>query len=430
MELYTETELGEDGYTVWHNPYAMSLAAGVSDDLSKISLDDYISPMELMNATITAMLGEEDTVQVFRPANCDLNAACDNAVHTTIAGHDKYAPANTTYVSRFTYNIKIESEDVLYLYVPSEYPRECHLYVNGLKRGSYFGNETNRIVEIGAYDIGEAISVTFEITGECAYLQQADHYFWYLDSEVCEEKLPLLSKSSFMIHEYADDRFKGTINVAEGDELIYTSIPYDNGWKVYCDGEAVETVKILDGLTAFELTEGEHVLELKYRPDCLYTGWLITGCGLLAFLCACLLEIYLRNRRLFAGVPVYVIPHRGDVKDDHLKALPDPRAFSDEKEEASYTNEEDDGYTNAKYAPAPTEEGFEERPAPSMASQIAKDEVKEPESTADTGKTPTFAPSCESCAYAISLPDSNLLCRRHGIVFPDHKCKHFEPFRK
>lgn len=430
MELYTETNLGSDGYTVWQNPYAMSLAAGVSKDLSKISLDDYISPMELMNATVTAMLGEKEPVQVFRPAECDLNATCDNAAHTTIAGHSKYAPANSTYTSRFTYNVEIDSEDVLYLFIPTEYPRECYLYINGLKRGSYFGNETDRIVEIGSFDVGDTVSVTLEITGECAYLQQTDYYFYYLDSEVCAEKLPLLSTSSFMIHEYTDDRFMGTIDIEKGDELVYTSIPYDSGWKVYCDGKAVETVKILDGLVGFILSEGEHVLELKYRPDYLYTGWLITGCGLLAFLCACLLEIYLRNRKLFAGVPVYVIPDRGDAKDDILPALPDPDSFESAADDSISADEEHSDSAVAKYAFAPLEKSPRELPEMPPRLPDMTNDSREAENPCSSSDTESPAPMCENCANAVFLPDTNLLCHKCGIVPLKHKCKYFTPKTK
>lgn len=50
--------------------------------------------------------------------------------------------------------------------------------------------------------------------------------------------------------------------------LLYTSIPYDEGWKIKVDGQDVEYIKLLDGLIAVQLNEGNHVIEFKYKtPD-------------------------------------------------------------------------------------------------------------------------------------------------------------------
>ncbi len=329
LELYNETLYGDEDYTVWENPYAMSLAAGVNPKLAGIKTEDYLSAFELMNATVTAMLGETETVEIFRKADVIGDPSTDGLQRTSVASHTKYAPITGATEGRVTFTIDIDTEDVLYLFIPSDYPRECLLYINGLKNGSYFGNETDRIVEIGSFEVGETVTVTLETTAEAVYLAQDEHYFYYLDSEVFEEKMPELQKSSYMIHEYNDDHFNGTIDVQKGDTLIYTSIPYDEGWKVYCDGEAVEIEKLIDGVIGFRLSEGEHTLELKYRPDCLYLGLFISILGGLSFAVLWFLTEYFRAERLSQGYTVYVIPNRGDCAEDDLPVLPDPDAFED-----------------------------------------------------------------------------------------------------
>ncbi|MBE6587303.1 MAG: hypothetical protein E7647_02680 [Ruminococcaceae bacterium] len=330
LELYRETDYGDDDYTVWENPYAMSLAAGVSPDLSDLKVEDHISAPALMNATVTAMLGEDETVEVFRPTNAPIYASCDNCVRTSIAGHVKYTPQDASRTSRFTFAINVDSEDVIYMFIPTEYLRECYLYINGLKHGSYFGNESDRIVEIGSFDVGETVTVSLEILDECAYLQECESYFYYLDSQVFEEKMPDLLESSYMIHEFSDDHFEGTIDIKKGDTLVYTSIPYDEGWKIYADGERVEIEKLMNGVIGFSLPEGEHHLEMKYRPDCLYLGLFISVLGGLSFAFAWFMTEYLRHNRLLEGVEVYVIPDRGDVRCDYIPVLPDPDAFSED----------------------------------------------------------------------------------------------------
>lgn len=328
FELYNETEYGDSDYTVYQNPYAMSLAAGVSDNLAELDTESYDSAFELMNATVTAMLGEKETVNVFRKANVGIPST-EGLQRSSVASHEKYAPYEGQTSGRLTFTVNIDTEDVLYLFIPSQYPRECYLYINGLKNGSYFGNETDRIVEIGSFEVGDTITVTLETIEEGVYLKQDCDYLYYLDSAVFEEKMPELLSSSYMIHEYTDDHFEGTIDVKKGDELIYTSIPYDEGWKVYADGERVEIQKLINGVVGFSLEEGEHTLELKYRPDCLYLGIFISILGGISFAAAWLLTEYLRDYKLKNGWSVYSVPYRGDVREDDIPALPDPEAFEE-----------------------------------------------------------------------------------------------------
>lgn len=332
LELYNETKLGKGDYTVYENPYAMSLAAGVSPDLKELSTQNYYSAFELMNATVTAMLGEKETVNVFRVADADPFVSLEGARRSSVAAHTKYEPEEGMESGRITFYIHIDSTDVLYMFIPSEYPRECQLFINGLKKGSYFGNETDRIVELGTFEEGDTVTVTLETVEEAVYLLANHDYFYYLDSKTFEEKMPALRDSSFMIHEYNDDRFEGTINVKKGDTLIYTSIPYDEGWKVYADGERVEKLtKLIDGTIGFELPVGEHTLEMKYRPDCLYLGIFISVIGGLSFAVAWFMTELFRKKAIDRGVSVYVIPDRGDSRFDDIEAIPDLEAFDDEE---------------------------------------------------------------------------------------------------
>ena len=59
----------------------------------------------------------------------------------------------------------------------------------------------------------------------------------------------------------------GTFN-AETDEILYTSIPYDDGWKVYIDGKKINSdniIKISDALIGVIVPEGEHTVTFSYK---------------------------------------------------------------------------------------------------------------------------------------------------------------------
>ena len=116
-------------------------------------------------------------------------------------------------------------------YIPSDYTRECKLYVNGAAKDTYFANETCRIVDIGIFEPGENVEIRLELQKDNLYLKDNCDYFYYFDEDVFTEAMPKLKTSEFNVNYHTEDTLCGTIHVLPGQELIYTSIPYDEGWK-------------------------------------------------------------------------------------------------------------------------------------------------------------------------------------------------------
>ena len=94
----------------------------------------------------------------------------------------------------------------------------------------------------------------------------------------------MLDAASMYVEEHGNDYLKGVIDIPQGQELIFTSIPYDEGWKVYIDGEKAETVKVLESLLAVPATVGFHEIEFVYRPISYTIGMPLTVIGILAFI--------------------------------------------------------------------------------------------------------------------------------------------------
>ena len=86
-------------------------------------------------------------------------------------------------------------------------------------------------------------------------------------SELADEQLELT--------EFSDTKIKGIINVKRRG-ILYLSIPYERGWSIYVDGKKVSTTKIFDAMLGAEIGPGEHEIELKYFPDGLGKGIIIS----------------------------------------------------------------------------------------------------------------------------------------------------------
>ena len=92
-----------------------------------------------------------------------------------------------------------------------------------------------------------------------------------------------------------DNYIKGTVN-AENDGLLYLSIPYNDGWKVYIDGKEQETYIADIAFTGVDIKKGEHTVELKYRPVGFKAGLLLSFTGIVVF-AAILIFKRIKNRK-------------------------------------------------------------------------------------------------------------------------------------
>ena len=58
---------------------------------------------------------------------------------------------------------------------------------------------------------------------------------------------------------------------------MFTSIPYDEGWKILVDGKEQKPEKILDSFVGIWLSAGSHTVAMEYTPKGLIPGALISG---------------------------------------------------------------------------------------------------------------------------------------------------------
>ena len=273
----------EGDYNAYYNPYALSLAYGVSDAINDLDLKDedgeniHFTPYDNLNALITAMLGSEEAVEVFKPVsgveidttNCDLGYA---------DGHVKYSPEDSASSAYVNYTFKTERDGDVYFYLPSEYAREVELTLNGDKYGTFYGSDTSRVLYLGYYENGETVTLKMKLKASVLYVKSNVECFYYLDQEVFEGAINQLSQTQLVIDdEYSDDHITGTILTSSDDQTIFTSIPYDEGWKIRVDGQEINYYKTLDSVIAFDIENaGNHDIEFIYRSDMFVYGMAIT----------------------------------------------------------------------------------------------------------------------------------------------------------
>lgn len=109
---------------------------------------------------------------------------------------------------------------------------------------------------------------------------------YYLDYEALEEQFRELSKEQLVVTKWSNGYIEGKVNVIDDKRLMFTSIPFDLGWKVYVDDVEVETVRLIDGafLGFFLPSDGEHHIVMKYECPGMKIGMYVSILGILALI--------------------------------------------------------------------------------------------------------------------------------------------------
>ena len=280
MSKYYTVVAEDESYIGYENPYALSLAYQVSDSIKALIFNTVDnngnltsaepSPFERINDIASAMYGSE--IQVFVPVNI-ANTKQTNVRKSAITGHTKYEKIDSNQTASVTFEIKAPNNNYLYFYAPTNYSREADFYVNSKKYGDIMAKESNRIKAMGAFQKGSTVTVKLNLKSTTLYLRSDEYYFYYLDMNELQKLTDKLSQNEFIIEKFSDTRLSGKITTDDSSSSIFTSIPYDEGWKVYVDGKKTEIYKNADALIGFDINEsGTHTLKLVYRPIALTLG--------------------------------------------------------------------------------------------------------------------------------------------------------------
>ena len=158
-----------------------------------------------------------------------------------------------------------------YVYVTNKKVEEVFAEI-GERSLSFDNVDRGYFLELGYLPKGQEVILQSKTDGNPA--MQAE--IWRFDPEAMEEIYQCLSKSPLELSSWTDTGLAGSINTPEGGTM-FTSIPYDKGWKIWVDGTAVSGRPVFDAFLGVDLEPGEHKIRLSYEPQGLKTGAVITG---------------------------------------------------------------------------------------------------------------------------------------------------------
>jgi uncharacterized membrane protein YfhO len=121
-------------------------------------------------------------------------------------------------------------------------------------------------VEALRLDVAESTG-TFSLDGFSVF---------YRDDNGISTRAAQLASTTVNIDTFSNDDIRGTVDL-DHSGLVYFSIPFDPGWKVYVDDKLSEKIRANVAFTGVYIGPGTHSIELKYSIPWMREGMAISG---------------------------------------------------------------------------------------------------------------------------------------------------------
>lgn len=185
---------------------------------------------------------------------------------------DPVSNAEIYFVFKGTTYSPVEGRDITRLGVKSENGK--YEYLVREEQNIYYMDFEKYMINFGYSE--EAIdSLTLQFYGRgnltldewAIYCQPLENY---------EEDISVLTADKLENITMENDYIRGTMST-DKDKLLTFSIPYQNGWTAWVDGEKTELVKTNIMYTGLEVAPGTHEIELRYEMPGVKYGIIVTA---------------------------------------------------------------------------------------------------------------------------------------------------------
>ena len=291
---------------IYENSLALSRGFTVDNDIiywSTNNSERYENPFEVQNKFVEYAVNGAPVYNMLEP---EVESA--DGMNVEITGSYFYAESEGDSGS-FTALHTIENKAQCYIYVDCRAASSINVNV-----GSSNWNVTPYepyIIDMGRLSENTEVRVTVNADSTCS----GNIFIAEMNTEALNAAISALGQNQWNITEYGDGHFKGTISASDNC-VMFTSIPYSDGWKVTVDGKPADIIRIGDALLGVYLSPGNHTVAMDYSTSGFPLGIILSLAGILL-----LVLWYLRKKAVYPLLREYV-PVLGQYIDE-MNSLPD-----------------------------------------------------------------------------------------------------------
>lgn len=274
--LYTKCYESEDEETViYENDYYLPIAYCVNEAVNSWDTSED-NPFRVQGDFFSLATGYSDVFKEVSYLTCDYyGVTVDNVTENGYYWYSATSDYGTVDIT-----IQPNTDGNVYLYIATS--DVASVYCTCDNDGVSQSLETPYILDLGYHTVDETITISLDCSDTEEGVEGSFEIFCYsLDMDVLNAGYTELQSGTLEVESYTETNIVGTVTATENC-VLYSSIPYDEGWTVYVDGEEVETFEIGNSLLGIMLKPGEHTVEYSYTPKGLLVGAVISGVAVVA----------------------------------------------------------------------------------------------------------------------------------------------------
>ncbi len=168
---------------------------------------------------------------------------------------------------------------------------DSHISINGnVNKLSYSGWKYNNGNYSFEYTLSDKIMDSLHINFRKGNYRIADLKVYAADYESFVSKTDEVSPLNFHLEKTKGDIMEGTVTAAS-DGYFNMSVPYDEGFAIYVDGEKTEYEMTDTAFIGFKLNEGEHHIKIEYHAPAASVSKCISAAATVVFALATYFEV-------------------------------------------------------------------------------------------------------------------------------------------
>ncbi len=274
-DFATEYSGKADVVYMYENKYPLSLGYMMNTDILELPDENGANPFEYQNSLLKLATGIDESVFTARNAS----SVRYEKMEGTRYGYGNYSYRNDDEGIQGEATYTFEGVDGASLYGYASCTSDCVNYFK-VKYG-------NKVIDDGDIISKYALvfpmgSISSEDESSVELKTKSDKVsgnyklmVYAMNHSLFEEMYQSFADEQLEIESFSDTEITGTVT-AKKNGLLFLSIPYEKGWRVYVDGKKTATHSVLNAMLGVKVPSGTHEIRLEYVPEGFPTGIVLT----------------------------------------------------------------------------------------------------------------------------------------------------------
>ena len=301
-------------YSIYENQYSLPLGYTYDKIVNADRIDQYSAAEKQETTMLAAIVEDKDmdknsnltvatklplTAQKLKIKNIKLNGVSmtkDTIEIEKPGATMKFsfeAPANAeTYLS-LVGDIYAE-KDAKEHFIPARIKAPGVKYGHKFRIDAYTTGQKEYLFNLG-YREGAVKTCTLKFVGT-GTLKYRDLAIYSQTMSNYADRVNALKENSLQNAKAEKNTVTGNITV-DKDKMLVVTLPYQKGWTAYVDGKKTDIQRVNYQYIGINLKKGTHDIKLHYQLPGIKLAFMITGCGIIAFVAIIIFNIVRKRRK-------------------------------------------------------------------------------------------------------------------------------------